>query len=141
VERALSLAKSVSHGANTPPIKTPEGWMVLHHGVSPADRYYRIGAMLLDLNDPSAILHRMPDSIMEPTEDFETKGLYNGVVFPFGTVDEVRAEVREMFDTYFRTDGRFMFTLGNGATPDTPIASLEALFEEAYECGQGAARR
>lgn len=51
---------------------------------------------------------------------------------PFGTVDEVRAETRDMFDMYFRKDGRFMFTLGNGATPDIPIASLETLFEEAY---------
>ena len=53
---------------------------------------------------------------------------------PYGTVDEVREETRQMFDTYFRSDGRFMFTLGNGATPDIPIASLEALFEEAYAC-------
>jgi len=59
---------------------------------------------------------------------------------PFGTVDEVRAETREMFDTYFRADGRFMFTLGNGATPDTPIASLEALFDEAYSYGEEIAR-
>jgi uroporphyrinogen decarboxylase len=55
---------------------------------------------------------------------------------PFGTVEEVRAEVRQMFDTYSRPDGRFMFTLGNGATPDTPIPSLEALFDEAYTYGQ-----
>ena len=33
-------------------------------------------------------------------------------------------------------DGRFMFTLGNGATPDIPIASLEALFDEAYACAE-----
>ena len=51
---------------------------------------------------------------------------------PFGTTDEVRAEVKRMFETYLRTDGRFMLTLGNGATPDTPIPSLEALFDEAY---------
>lgn len=53
---------------------------------------------------------------------------------PYGTVEEVREETRRMFDTYFREDGRFMFTLGNGATPDTPIDSLEALFDEAYKC-------
>lgn len=55
---------------------------------------------------------------------------------PFGTVEEVRAETREMFDTYFRSDGRFMFTLGNGATPDIPIASLETLFDEAYSSAE-----
>ncbi len=53
---------------------------------------------------------------------------------PYGTPEDVRAETRDMFDLYFREDGRFMFTLGNGATPDIPIASLEALFEEAYAC-------
>jgi beta-1,2-mannobiose phosphorylase / 1,2-beta-oligomannan phosphorylase len=73
-------------GANTPPIKTPEGWMVLYHGVCPEDRYYRIGAMLLDLQHPGTILHRTPDWIMEPTEAYETAGLYNGVVFPCGAV-------------------------------------------------------
>jgi predicted GH43/DUF377 family glycosyl hydrolase len=73
-------------GANTPPIKTAEGWMVLYHGVSPEDRYYRVGAMLLGLDDPRTILHRTPDWIMQPTEDFERFGLYNGVVFPCGAV-------------------------------------------------------
>ena len=35
-----------------------------------------------------------------------------------------------MIATYRREDGRFMLTLGNGATPDTPIDSLQALLEE-----------
>lgn len=55
---------------------------------------------------------------------------------PFGTPDEVRAEVRYLMDTYARPDGRFMFTLGNGATGDTPIKSLEALLDEAFNYGR-----
>jgi len=47
----------------------------------------------------------------------------------------VRREVRFMMDTYARKDGRFLFTLGNGATGDTPIPSLEALFDEAFTYG------
>ncbi len=54
---------------------------------------------------------------------------------PFGTVEEVRREVRHLFDTFYRPDGRFLFTMGNGVTGDTPIPSLGALFEEAYSYG------
>lgn len=49
---------------------------------------------------------------------------------PFGTPEDVRKEVRFMIDTYSRNDGRFMLTLGNVTTSDTPVESLEALFEE-----------
>ena len=72
-------------GANTPPIKTPHGWLMLHHGVGP-DWHYRLGAMLMDLKDPSRVLHRTPDWLLQPEKPFETKGYYNGVVFPCGAV-------------------------------------------------------
>ena len=39
-------------GVNTPPIKTPHGWFTLYHAVGP-DKFYRLGALLLDLDDPS----------------------------------------------------------------------------------------
>ncbi len=73
-------------GANTPPLRTEAGWLILYHGVSEADRYYRIGAMLLDLEDPTVVRHRTPDWLMEPTEPWEREGYYNGVVFPCGAV-------------------------------------------------------
>lgn len=72
-------------GANTPPIKTEHGWLLLYHGVG-KDLYYRLGAALLDLNDPTKVLCRTKDWIMEPDQKYETKGLYNGVVFPCGAV-------------------------------------------------------
>lgn len=53
-------------------------------------------------------------------------------IIPYGTPEEVRREVRYLFDTYARPDGRFLFTLGNNATPDTPPESLKALLEEAF---------
>jgi len=49
-------------------------------------------------------------------------------VLPFGTSDDVRNEVREMREIY--KGSRWMFTLGNGATPDIPIDNLEALLDE-----------
>ena len=54
---------------------------------------------------------------------------------PYGTPEEVRREVRFLIDTYARRDGRFMLTLGNGATPDTPLESLDALLDEALRYG------
>ncbi len=72
-------------GANTPPIKTPQGWLVLYHAVG-KDRFYRIGAMLLDLNDPAVVTHRGTDWLLQPEEDYEIEGFYRGCVFPCGKV-------------------------------------------------------
>ena len=70
-------------GGNTPPIKTERGWLTLYHAVGPDDKY-RIGALLLDLSDPSIVLHRTPDWLLEPEEWYELEGFYNGVIFPCG---------------------------------------------------------
>ena len=74
-------------GGNTPPIKTEKGWLTLYHGVG-KDEYYRLGAMLLDMNNPSKVLHRTTDWIIQPEEDYETNGCYagGGVIFPCGKV-------------------------------------------------------
>jgi hypothetical protein len=55
---------------------------------------------------------------------------------PYGTPEDVRKEVRFMMDTYHRAEGRMMLTCGNAITGDTPIPSLEALFDEAFTYGQ-----
>jgi uroporphyrinogen decarboxylase len=54
---------------------------------------------------------------------------------PYKTAEEVRAEVRFMMDTYYRKEGRFMITAGNGITGDCPVKSLEALYEECFDYG------
>jgi predicted GH43/DUF377 family glycosyl hydrolase len=72
-------------GINTPPIRTPYGWFTLYHAVG-ADKFYRLGALLLDLEDPGKVLHRTPHWIMEPETDYEIEGFYRGVCFPCGTV-------------------------------------------------------
>jgi len=70
-------------GGNTPPLKTEHGWLILHHARG-ADTLYRLGAMLLDLKDPSKVLHRTPGWIIQPEEEYECKGFYNGCIFPCG---------------------------------------------------------
>lgn len=72
-------------GAGTPPIKTDKGWFMLYHGVDD-EGTYRVGAVLMDLADPRKIVARTKDFIMEPEFDYETKGIYNGCVFPTGSV-------------------------------------------------------
>ncbi len=54
---------------------------------------------------------------------------------PFGSPEDVRKEVRHLMDTYYRPEGRLIFTAGNMITGDTPLASLDALFDEAYRYG------
>ena len=71
-------------GGSCPPIKTDKGWFFIYHGVANSDGGYRVGAVLLDLHDPRKILARTKDFLMEPEFDYETKGYYNGCVFPTG---------------------------------------------------------
>ena len=69
-------------GAAASPLKTDEGWLVLYHGVD-ANSIYRVGSMMLDLNDPTKVIGRTKNPIMEPTEYYEKFGLViPNVVFP-----------------------------------------------------------
>lgn len=70
-------------GVSAPPVRTPEGWVMLYHGVSDKG-VYRVGAVLLDLNDPSKILGRTDCPIFEPEMEYEKNGQVNNVVFPCG---------------------------------------------------------
>ncbi|MEB0262252.1 MULTISPECIES: glycoside hydrolase family 130 protein [unclassified Mucilaginibacter] len=72
-------------GAGAAPIKTEKGWLEIYHGATKAHRYC-LGAVLLDLNDPSKVIARTTDPIMEPTEAYETTGFFGHVVFTNGHV-------------------------------------------------------
>jgi len=72
-------------GGNTPPLRTPHGWLTLYHAVG-TDRLYRLGAMLLDLEDPSIVRYRSRDWLLQPEEDYELQGFYPGVCFPCGKI-------------------------------------------------------
>ncbi|MEK7190393.1 MAG: hypothetical protein AAB661_01355 [Patescibacteria group bacterium] len=79
---------SAKVGICAPPLKTKYGWLLLYHGVSKSHSTYRIGAVLLDLNDPAIILSRTSDPIFEPEESYEKIGIINNVVFPCGMVEK-----------------------------------------------------
>ncbi len=79
-------------GAGTPPLRVPGGWLEIYHGsrhttVPGTVGKYSTGALLLDAENPARILKRTPESIFEPTAEFERKGFVPDVVFPTGIVE------------------------------------------------------
>jgi len=72
-------------GISTPPVRTPKGWLMLYHGVS-WSAIYRVGAILLDFEDPTIVLARTAIPFFEPEEDYERLGSIQNVVFPCGLV-------------------------------------------------------
>ncbi|MFC1751574.1 hypothetical protein ACFLY5_00305 [Patescibacteria group bacterium] len=73
-------------GLAAPPVKTDKGWIMLYHGISSVDHFYRVGAVLLDKNDATKIIGRTDYPIMSPRENYEMTGQVNNVVFPCGNV-------------------------------------------------------
>jgi predicted GH43/DUF377 family glycosyl hydrolase len=67
-----------------PPIETEAGWLVLTHGVGPM-RTYRIGAMLLDRDDPARILGQLRQPLLSPAVD-EQDGYVPNVVYSCGAL-------------------------------------------------------
>ena len=84
-------------GLSPPPLETPEGWLILYHGVrhTPGGCLYRLGLALLDLEKPWQALHRSDEWIFAPEMPYEQHGDVNGVVFPCGWVlDESTGDIR-----------------------------------------------
>ena len=71
-------------GSGPPPIKTKKGWLLIYHGVD-TNLVYRTGAVLLDISDPSKVVGRTENPILEPEELFEKTGYVKNVVFPTGS--------------------------------------------------------
>ena len=70
-------------GAGAAPVRTPAGWLEIYHGADAAQRYC-LGALLLDLNDPTRVLSRSRKPIMQPIAEYELKGFFGNVVFTNG---------------------------------------------------------
>lgn len=73
-------------GSGPPPIKTELGWLLLYHALEKNDTgKYRLGAMILDRNDPTKVLYRSEHPILSPDMHYENDGK-PGVVYASGTV-------------------------------------------------------
>lgn len=77
------LWDSVRVGAGGAPIRTEKGWLEIYHGAN-KDHRYCLGALLLDLNDPSKVLARSIEPVMEPLQHYEQTGFFGNVVFTNG---------------------------------------------------------
>jgi predicted GH43/DUF377 family glycosyl hydrolase len=81
-------------GGGAPMIKTEKGWLQIYHGVDESQRYC-LGALLLDLADPTLIVARLREPLMEPFAVYEKEGFFGNVVFTCGAT--VRGDVLHIY--------------------------------------------
>lgn len=83
-------------GSSAPPIETNKGWLEIYHGVKMglSGPIYRLGALLLDLNNPRKVLGRSDIPILSPRETYERVGDVNNVVFSCGAIAEENGEIK-----------------------------------------------
>lgn len=72
-------------GSGTVPIRCEAGWLVIYHGAD-ADLRYSMGAVLLDGDDPTKVLARSSEPILQPERSYERDGLFSNVVYACGHV-------------------------------------------------------
>lgn len=77
-------------GAGAVPIKTASGWLIIYHGVDRTCNgfIYRLGVMLLDLNDPLRILARGTEPVLWPEHEYEFNGRVPNVTFACNAIVE-----------------------------------------------------
>ncbi len=107
-------------GAGAPPIHTEHGWLLIYHAVD-AQRVYRLGAALLDLHDPTRVLARLPEPILEPREPWEIKGDVPNVVFTCAAV--------------VRDDDLYVYYGGADRVMGLAMGSLSELLEALAKAG------
>lgn len=73
-------------GIGPPPVKTRDGWLLIYHGLSRYSLKYRLGAVLLDLENPAKVIAQLDYPILEPEAEHEKKGFRPNTVFSCGAV-------------------------------------------------------
>ncbi|MBN2565892.1 MAG: glycoside hydrolase family 130 protein [Candidatus Eisenbacteria bacterium] len=77
-------------GPGPPPVKTHEGWLLIYHGIAThgSAGIYQAGVALLDLRNPSNLVARGRNNVLEPRDMYEMTGQVPNVVFPTGLIIE-----------------------------------------------------
>lgn len=102
-------------GGGPPPVRVPEGWLFLHHGVSGTiagssfdqqkNVFYAAGGMILSADDPTVIVARTEEPLLAPETDEERVGIVGNVVFPTAILPVEQAEgSEELFCFYGMAD-------------------------------------
>jgi beta-1,4-mannooligosaccharide/beta-1,4-mannosyl-N-acetylglucosamine phosphorylase len=76
-------------GSGPPPVRTRDGWLHVYHGVAThlvGRDIYQAGVCLLDLDDPTRVVARGRNNVLEPREPYELVGQVPNVVFPSGMI-------------------------------------------------------
>jgi predicted GH43/DUF377 family glycosyl hydrolase len=75
-------------GLCAPPMETKQGWLILYHGVrrTASGSIYRLGLVLLDLEEPTRVIRRSDEWIFGPRAPYEREGDVDDVVFPCGWI-------------------------------------------------------
>ena len=86
-------------GIGPPPIETEHGWLLIYHGVKEmvGGAVYRVGLALLDRDEPTTVLHRLPEWILGPNAPYERTGDVPNTVFPCGAVYDVATDVVRLY--------------------------------------------
>lgn len=88
---------SLRIGIGPPLLKTEHGWLLVYHGVKETvtGAIYRVGLALLDLEDPTRLLHRTSAWVLAPHEAYERQGDVPNALFPCGMIhDREQGELR-----------------------------------------------
>lgn len=88
-------------GAGAPPLKTKFGWLHIYHGVGrwKGKRTYALGVVLTPFDDPTKIIYRSPEPILEPEEYYEIEGWVPDVVFTCGVVPKFKDSTEILEET------------------------------------------
>ncbi len=84
VQQPRAAWELIQLGNCGPPVETEAGWLVLTHGIGPVRRY-GIGAMLLDLDDPTVLCGSLPEPLLLASEE-ERHGYVPNVVYSCGAL-------------------------------------------------------
>ncbi len=74
-------------GGGAPPFLTEKGWVKIYHAADENHRYC-LGAFLLDTQDPTKVIAKSAEPLLEPEADYETEGFFGNVVFTCGCIEE-----------------------------------------------------
>lgn len=83
----LSPSKNAYRGPElgAPPIKTPDGWLLIYCPESFKKEWF-IGAALLDLNNPTKVIAKTTKPLLKPDASYEIEGYVDNVAFPEGAI-------------------------------------------------------
>jgi predicted GH43/DUF377 family glycosyl hydrolase len=113
-------------GLSPPPVETPQGWLVIYHGVrqTASGSLYRLGLALFDLDNPERCLIRGDEWVFGPEEPYEQRGDVDNVVFPCGTTVAPDGDTLHMY--YGAADSSIALATG----------SIRAILDRLEETGQ-----